>query len=414
MNLVRHQVAELHHVNVPDDDLLIKRLARPAIDKIRLGVFWQLRFLEVSTNVLFLDAIEYRRSELQAEQSCRPTKVRLQYLPDVHARGDAQRVQHDVHRCSVRQEGHVFLRHNLGNNTFVTVTASHLITNRQLALRGDIDFDRLDDAAIDALAGLGALKLFVVLHLQVVELLFEATNDFVDLVTDRRGVDLDAVINLRQLAQERLGDLPIGRDNDFPSLAVNHVERNLLAQQDVAEGFSKLLAQLVSLPPVFFFHLFGMTLLFGDSGPNIVIGLFLGRNLHVHHNAVGAGRNLQRGVFHIGGFLAEDGPQQPLFRSELCFALGRDLADQDVARLHLGTNADDAVGSKVPERLITQVRNVARDFFRPKLGIAGPDLELIDVDRGKDIVLNDALADEDGVFKVVTVPRHEGDQHVAA
>ena len=145
-----------------------------------------------------------------------------------------------------------------------------------------------------------------------------------------------------------------------------------------------------------------------------LVGLLLGRDLHVHDDAVGAGRDVQRGVLHVGGLLAEDGAQQALLGSEFGFALGRDLADQDVAGLHLGADANDAVGAEVLQRLLAHVRDVARDFLGPELGVAGADLELLDVDRGEDVLLDDLLADEDGVLEVVAVPRHEGDQHVAA
>jgi hypothetical protein len=42
-------------------------------------------------------------------------------------------------------------------------------------------------------------------------------------------------------------------------------------------------------------------------------------------------RDLERGVAHLAGLLAEDGPQQALFGRLLGLALGGDLADQDVA-----------------------------------------------------------------------------------
>ena len=85
--------------------------------------------------------------------------MRFQHLTDVHARRHAQRIQHDVHRRSVREERHVFFRHDLGDDTFVTVASGHLVTDRQLALRGDVNFDRLDDAGIDVFAALDALHL---------------------------------------------------------------------------------------------------------------------------------------------------------------------------------------------------------------------------------------------------------------
>ena len=50
----------------------------------------------------------------------------------------------------------------------------------------------------------------------------------------------------------------------------------------------------------------------------------------------------------------------------------------------------------------------------PELGVAGHHLEFLDVDRGEDVVLHDPLGEQDRVFEVVAVPRHERDQHVAA
>ena len=147
---------------------------------------------------------------------------------------------------------------------------------------------------------------------------------------------------------------------------------------------------------------------------DFAVGFLLRRNLHVHDDAVSAGRNLQRSVFHVRGFFTEDGAQQTLFRSQFGFALRRDFADQDVAGLHFRADADNAVRPEVLQRFIAEVRDVARDFFRPELGVAGADFEFIDVNRSEDVVLDDAFADQDGVLEVITVPRHERAKHVAA
>src|SRR5207249_4388688 len=85
-----------------------------------------------------------------------------------------------------------------------------------------------------------------------------------------------------------------------------------------------------------------------------------------------------------------------------------------VARFDLGTDTNHAVWTEVLERFITEVRDVTGDFLRPELGIAGADLEFVDVNGGKDVFFDNALADKDGVFKVVTVPGHERDEHVTA
>ena len=111
--------------------------------------------------------------------------------------------------------------------------------------------------ASDAFARLGAFHFLVVLHLQIVELLFELADDFRDLVADRRRINFDAVINRRELAQQRLGDLAVGRDDDFAGLGVHHVERNFFAEQDVAQRFRQLVVQFAELLLVIVLNLLG-------------------------------------------------------------------------------------------------------------------------------------------------------------
>ena len=127
-----------------------------------------------------------------------------------------------------------------------------------------------------------------------------------------------------------------------------------------------------------------------------------------------ARRQAQRGVAHVRRLLAEDRAEELLLRRHRAFALRRDLADQDVARLDLGADVDDARLVEVAKRFLADVGDVAGDVLRPELGVAGHDLELLDVDRGEDVVLHDPLGDQDRVLVIVAVPRHERDEHVAA
>ena len=93
---------------------------------------------------------------------------------------------------------------------------------------------------------------------------------------------------------------------------------------------------------------------------------------------------------------------------------GRHLAHQDVARLHRGADADDAAFVQVAQERIGDVGNVAGDFLGAQLGVAGLDFEFLDVDRSVVVLLDQLLADQDGVFEVVAAPGHEGHQHVAS
>src|SRR4051812_41487811 len=130
--------------------------------------------------------------------------------------------------------------------------------------------------------------------------------------------------------------------------------------------------------------------------------------------ALFAVRHLQRRVADLARLLTEDGAEQPLLRRQLGLALGRDLADEDVARNDLGTDADDAALVEVGEDLLGDVRDVPGDLLGAQLGVAGVDLVLLDVDRGQDVVLHQALREDDRVLVVVPLPAHEGDQQVLA
>src|SRR4029079_3995674 len=95
-------------------------------------------------------------------------------------------------------------------------------------------------------------------------------------------------------------------------------------------------------------------------------------------------------------------------------ALWRDLADQQVAVADLGTDPDDPALVEVRQDLLGDVGDVPGDLLRAQLGVAGVDLVLLDVDRGEDVVLHQALAEDDGVLVVVTLPRHERPEEVPA
>ena len=189
----------------------------------------QLGLLKVAADVLFLDAVEDRGGEVELEQFGGRGQVGFQHLTDVHARGHAQGVQDNIDGGAVLEKGHVRFGDDLGDDPFVAMAAGHLVADGKFTLGGDVDLNLFDDAHIHFIAGFGALDFFVVLHLEVVEFLLKLTDDFVDFVADGRGVNFDAIVDLGQLAQEGLGDLAIGRDDDLARLAVDDVQGDLFA-----------------------------------------------------------------------------------------------------------------------------------------------------------------------------------------
>ena len=142
--------------------------------------------------------------------------------------------------------------------------------------------------------------------------------------------------------------------------------------------------------------------------------LVAGEHLDVDDLAGLAVRHLEAGVADLAGLLAEDGAQQALLGRELGLALGRDLADEHVARADLGADADDAPLVEVLQDLLGQVGDVAGDLLGAELGVAGVDLVGLDVDRREHVVPHEALREDDGVLEVVALPRHERDEQVLA
>ena len=149
-------------------------------------------------------------------------------------------------------------------------------------------------------------------------------------------------------------------------------------------------------------------------GAVVLLDALAREDLDADDDALDARRADERRVAHVAGLLAEDRAQELLFRRQLRLALRRHLADEDVAGLDVGADADDAAVVEIAQVAFRHVRDVPRDFLGPELGVARLDLELLDVDGGVVVLLHHLLADEDGVLEVVAAPRHERDEHVAA
>ena len=69
--------------------------------------------------------------------------MNLQDLSDIHTGRYAQWVQYDVERTTIRKERHILNRKYTGNDTLVTMTTSHLITNGDFSLLCNVYTNRL-------------------------------------------------------------------------------------------------------------------------------------------------------------------------------------------------------------------------------------------------------------------------------
>src|SRR5580692_5765306 len=395
----RHAVAqvgaELHEA------LVVERL-----DGLILAVDLPQQLLErlgIALAVIEVDGI----ADLDAEAGAGPTKMGLQDLADIHAARHAERVEHDVDLRAVGEERHVLDRHDLRHHAFVAVAAGHLVAGLDLALYGDEDLDHLHDAGRQFVAALQLLDL-------VEKALFEALLRFVVLLPDGFDLRHDLVVGrseqpplrARIFVEDRPRDLGVLLEALRPGNALPIFKQFSETAVDVAVEDGLLVVAVLGEP----LDLFTLD----RERALVLLDAVAVEHPHFDDGALHARRHAQRGVAHVGSLLAEDGAEELFLRRHRAFALRRDLADQDIAGADLGADIDDAGFVEVFERLFRNVRNVAGDLLRPELGVAGHHFELFDVDRGEDVVLDDALGEQDRVLEVIAVPRHERDQGVAA
>ena len=151
MNLIRDQVVQFHHVDQTNHHALIKEFTGPAVHEGGFSILIEFGLLEEFTDLRLVDAVKYWRGHVEAEGPGGDPQMGLEHLTDVHTRRHTERIQNDVHWGPVRQERHVFFRHNLGHDTLVTVTSGHLVADGDLPFGGHIDLHLFDHARIDIL-----------------------------------------------------------------------------------------------------------------------------------------------------------------------------------------------------------------------------------------------------------------------
>jgi hypothetical protein len=226
------------------------------------------------------------------------------------------------------------------------------------------------------------------LLLELVEAAVVAVDDLADLLLHRRVVHLDGTRDGGHAAEEGLGDLAVGRDDGFAGLASSSTSSGIFSPRRMFERDS-VISSRRRKSAVRYSSLTFLT------GAALVVGREAGsmrpcrprRDLHVHDDAGDAGGHAEGGVLHVAAFSPKIARSSFSSGARSVFGLRGDLADEDVAGLHLGADADDAVAVEVAQGFLADVRDVAGDLLGPELRVAGGDFEFLDVDGGEDVVL---------------------------
>ena len=120
----------------------------------------------------------------------------------------------------------------------------------------------------------------------------------------------------------------------------------------------------------------------------------------------------QRRITHIRGFLPKDRTKEFFLWRHRAFTFWRNFTYENITWFHISTNVDNASLIQIAERFFTHIWNITSDFLWPKLRVTGSDFKLFNVNRSKHIITRNPLRDQNGVFIVISIPRHEGDNHV--
>src|SRR5579864_5206805 len=342
--------------------------------------------------------------------------MRFQNLSDVHTGRNAERVQHDFHGRAIGHVGHVFLGNNSGNDALVTVAACHLVSDGELALHGDVALHELDDARRKFVALLEFVFALFGDLAQHVNLARGHLLNFVDLFDEERILVIQP--QALQIARGNLFDnVPrqlraLGKQF-LVGLFIMQVGDKFLFAQQVGKTLQALVRQDADFVREVLFE-FKYLLGFDGAVPLIFLGALAAENLHVYHGAFDTRPAVQRSVANISGFFTENGAQQLFFRRKSGFTLRRYFADQNISGANRCADADDAAFVQIAEECFADVGNIPGDFFGAEFRVASLDFIFLNVNRSVVVVLDELFAHQDSVFKVISAPGHERDQHVPA
>ena len=94
-------------------------------------------------------------------------------------------------------------------------------------------------------------------------------------------------------------------------------------------------------------------------------------------------------------------------------AFGGNLTDQDVSGEHACADPYNAAFIQVPQGVLPDIGDFPCDFLWSQFCGPGVNFQLFNVNAGIDIIMDEPLANEDSILKVVAFPRHERHQYIS-
>ena len=402
VHLIVNHVTELHEVGHTDGSHLVEGFACLTVIELGLTATRQACFVGPLVELLHGTTVEDRGAELDTELLSGPTEDSLEDLTDIHTGRHTHRVEDDIYRRTIREERHVLYADDLGNDTLVTVTTGHLITYADLTTLCDIDLGHLDDTVgqlvTDGEVELIALELRI--HLLIFRDIIEDTLRYKLVLMLIVGPFLEEHREEVDLVEALLGEvLPLGDEFGTHDILDG---QGLTTIEHGVELLDEQIAECVSAFAELEVHLLHGLLIF-----HLLLAVFVGAAVEflIDDDTVEGRAALEGGILDVSGFITEDSLEELLLRTRIGLAFRRDLTDEDITRLHVGTDTDETVLVEVLRCILGNVRDVGRELLHTALGVAHLEQLLYDVYGSVHILTNDTLGEDDGILVVVTFPR---------
>ena len=139
-----------------------------------------------------------------------------------------------------------------------------------------------------------------------------------------------------------------------------------------------------------------------------------GKYFYVYYDAALAVRNAEGRVADFAGFFAEDRAKKSLFGRKFGFAFRGNFTYENVAALHFRADTYDTVFVEVFERVVADVRDIARDFLLAEFRVARFEFVFFDVNRCENVVFYYLFGNKDCVLVVITFPAHKADKDISS
>src|SRR3989344_4671571 len=130
-------------------------------------------------------------------------------------------------------------------------------------------------------------------------------------------------------------------------------------------------------------------------------------NLNINNFSAFTVLQIQRRIFYIFCFFSEDCAQEAFFWRKVCLSLIRNFSNQDITRSYFCTNSNHAFFIQITKLFFAHAWNIARYHFCAQFCVAHVNRKVFNMNRAKAVIFYYTFRNNDGIFKVVTVPRHE-------